>query len=81
MDLLSLLCLQPILASQSQVTDYPKWTGALSTAAAASPLLLSLCFNCRRVGHVKKFCPLWGLQQVESEDVMDIVVNTVLCSV
>ena len=52
----------------------------MSTAAAASLPLLGLCFNCGKVGQVKGFVPYcWVLQQVESEEVMDIVVNNKLC--
>ena len=43
---------------RQNIADFSKWPGAFNTAAVASPPLQGPCFNCGRVGHVKKFCPI-----------------------
>ena len=48
----------PIMPAQQSAAYSAKWPGALSATAAVSPPLQGPCFNCGRVGHVKKFCPL-----------------------
>lgn len=53
---LSLMGAVPV--TPQHIVGYPKWSGAISAAAAASPPLQGPCFNCGKVGHVKKFCPL-----------------------
>ena len=54
---LNLMGAVPVMTPQ-HIVGYPKWSGAISAAAAASPPLQGPCFNCGKVGHVKKFCPL-----------------------
>ena len=40
--------------------QYSKWPGVLGAASAAiaTPPLHGRCFNCGKVGHVKRYCPL-----------------------
>ena len=40
------------------MATYSKWPGVVGSASAVGPPLQGPCFNCGKVGHVKKFCPL-----------------------
>ena len=48
----------PAFTPRQNIADFSKWPGALNATAVASPPLQGPCFNCGRVGHVKKFCPM-----------------------